>query len=304
MRLGVADLGTNTFHLLIVDVLKDKSFREIYRERRFIHLAEDGIKTIGTAPYQRGIEALNSFAIQMMKHRVNKFTVKGTAALRRASNGAQFLAEVKAKTSISIDTITGDEEAKLIYYGVREAVQMPAEPSLIIDVGGGSVEFIIANHEKMFWAQSFPIGVAVLYKNFHHSEPISTNEIQTLKEYLDSTLAPLKKAFSNYNIKALIGASGTFDVLEKAMRITKRNKHAAYIEFEDFVPLHDKVIAATEEERMTMSEVPLQRKKLIVVALILVKYVLDTFDLEEIVVSNFAMKEGMIRELIDNYNKS
>lgn len=304
MRLGVADLGTNTFHLLIVDVLKDKSFREIYRERRFIHLAEDGIKTIGTAPYQRGIEALNSFAIQMMKHRVNKFTVKGTAALRRASNGAQFLAEVKAKTSISIDTITGDEEAKLIYYGVREAVQMPAEPSLIIDVGGGSVEFIIANHEEMFWAQSFPIGVAVLYKNFHHSEPISTNEIQTLKEYLDSTLAPLKKAFSNYNIKALIGASGTFDVLEKAMRITKRNKHAAYIEFEDFVPLHDKVIAATEEERMTMSEVPLQRKKLIVVALILVKYVLDTFDLEEIVVSNFAMKEGMIRELIDNYNKS
>ena len=301
MRLAVADLGTNTFHLLIVDVLEDKSFKEVYRERRFIHLAEDGIKTIGAAPYQRGIKALNSFAVQMMKHRVDKFMVKGTAALRRASNGAQFLAEVKAKTSISINTISGDEEAKLIYYGVREAVQLSKEPSLTIDVGGGSVEFIIANDEKMFWAQSFPIGVAVLHKNFHHSEPISTNEIQSLKEYLDTTLAPLKEAFSNYNIKTLIGASGTFDVLEKAMRITKKNKHAAYIEFDDFVPLHDKVIAASFEERAIMPEVPQQRTKLIVVALILVKYVLDTFDLEEIVISNFAMKEGMIRELIGNY---
>ena len=235
MRLAVADLGTNTFHLLIVDVLEDKSFKEVYRERRFIHLAEDGIKTIGAAPYQRGIETLNSFAVQMMKHRVDKFKIKGTAALRRASNGAQFLSEVKAKTNISIETITGDEEAKLIYYGVREAVQLSVEPSLIIDVGGGSVEFIIADHEKMFWAQSFPIGVAVLYKDFHHSEPISINEIQILKQYLDTTLAPLKEAFSNYNIKSLIGASGTFDVLEKAMRITKKNKHAAYIEFDDFV---------------------------------------------------------------------
>ena len=299
MRIGVADLGTNTFHLLIVDVLEDKSFKEVYRERCFIHLAEDGIETIGTAPYQRGIEALNSFAMQMMKHRVDRFKVKGTAALRTASNGAQFLAEVKAKTNISIETITGDEEAKLIYYGVREAVELSSEPSLIIDVGGGSVEFIISNNEKMFWAQSFPIGVAVLHKNFHHSEPISFNEIQILNEYLDSTLAPLKEAFSNHNIKTLIGASGTFDVLEKTMRIIKRNKRAAYIEFDDFIPLHDKVIAADFEERAAMTEVPLQRTKLIVVALILVKYILDAFHLEEIVISNFAMKEGMIRELIE-----
>lgn len=301
MRIGVADLGTNTFHLLIVDVLEDKSFKEVYRQRRFIHLAEDGIATIGAAPYQRGIEALNSFSVQMMKHRVDKFKVKGTAALRTASNGGQFLTEVKAKTNIAIETITGDEEAKLIYYGVREAVELPNEPSLIIDVGGGSVEFIISNNEKMFWAESYPIGVAVLHKNFHHSEPISANETQILKDFLNDILKPLKEEFSKHNIKTLIGASGTFDVLEKAMRITKRNKHAAYIEFDDFIPLHDKVIAANFEERYEMAEVPQQRTKLIVVALILVKYILDTFDIEEIVVSNFAMKEGMIRELIDQH---
>jgi exopolyphosphatase / guanosine-5'-triphosphate,3'-diphosphate pyrophosphatase len=299
MRLGVVDLGTNTFHLLIVDVLKDKSFKEVYRKRLFIHLAEDGIETIGEAPYKRGIEALNDFALKMIQYRVDKFKVKGTAALRTATNGAQFLAEVKAKTNISIETITGDEEAKLIYYGVREAVDLPPEPSLMIDVGGGSVEFIIANQERMFWAQSFPIGIAVLHKGFHHSEPIAPNEIQRLQNYLKTTLTPLKEELSKYTITTLIGASGTFDVLTKSIRIKKEDKHAAYIEFEDFIPLYNKVVSANYESRLQMSEIPQERKKLIVVAFVLIKYVLDTFNLSEAIISHFAMKEGMIRELVD-----
>ena len=303
MRLGVIDLGTNTFNLLIVDVFENGIFREVYRSRKFIHLAEEGIKTIGLAPYQRGIEALNHFALQLMHYQVRKFKVKGTAALRTASNGAAFLEEVKAKTNIQISTITGDEEARLIYLGVREAVPLTATPVLIIDVGGGSVEFIICNKDKWFWAKSFPIGVAVLYKNYHHSEPISTNEINALEQFLTNTLKPLKNAIEGFNIKTLIGASGTFDVFAHALPIRDKYKHAVRIEFSPFQPLYQKVIRASYEERLALPEVPKERKKLIVVALILIDFVLRMTGIEDIVISNFAMKEGMIQELLTDAKK-
>lgn len=298
MRLAVVDLGTNTFHLLIVDVATDGNFTEVYRERRFIHLAEDGIETIGEAPYERGLKTLNGFALQMIQHKVAKYSVKGTAALRTASNGAQFLATIKAKTGITIQTITGDEEAKLIYYGVRQAIELDKKPVLIIDVGGGSVEFIIANSEEIFWAQSFPVGVAVLYKNFHRSEPIAPTEVQQLEDFLTETLAPLEAAISAHPIQTLIGSSGTFDVLASTMTVIQKNKHSAFVNFEDFAPLYKRAIHASLEERMHLVEIPTGRKKLIVVALILVNFVLKKFDLHNIAISDFAMKEGMLQELI------
>ena len=297
MKLAVIDLGTNTFHLLIVETIGD-TFKEVYRNRRFIHLAEDGITTIGTAPYQRGIATMNDFALQIIKHQVQKVTVKGTAALRRASNGQQFIDEVRSKTNIQIEPISGDEEARLIYYGVRQAVSMTEEKSLVIDVGGGSVEFIIANRNEIFWAQSFPIGVAVLYQAFHRSEPIAPAEIKAQNDFLEATLQPLKAAIAKFPVKSLIGASGTFDVLENIMTVLLHQKHSAEIAISDFQPLYDRLTTANLEERLAMEDIPTYRAQLIVVAIILVDFILKKFHLQRVFVSNFAMKEGMIQELI------
>lgn len=301
MKIAVIDLGTNTFHLLIVQANQDGSFTEVCRDARFIHLGENGIETIGEAPYKRGLNTMNAFALKIMKHRALKVSVIGTAALRNASNGGAFIEEVKQRTGIQIETITGDKEAELIYYGVRESLEMTATPMMIIDVGGGSVEFIIANRTQIFWARSFPIGVAVLHYHFHQYEPISAQNITAQYAFLEKTLEPLAVALQQYPITTLIGASGTFDVLEHAMKIEEQSKHSATVQIGAFQPFFDEVIQANLEERIAMESVPNSRAKLIVVALILVDFILKKYEIEQLIVSSFAMKEGMIQQIKKEY---
>ncbi|NJK83906.1 MAG: hypothetical protein HC912_08960 [Saprospiraceae bacterium] len=150
-RYAVIDLGTNTFHLLIVEQNRQK----LYQERQFVKLAENGIEHISAAPFQRGIETMLHFHRVLKKFDVQQVQAFGTAALRTAHNGSAFIEEVEEATGIEIQLISGEREAALIQKGVAQAIPATDAHSLIMDIGGGSVEFILANQHEVFWAQSF-----------------------------------------------------------------------------------------------------------------------------------------------------
>ena len=297
-KFAVIDLGTNTFHLLIVRPNADGSFAELYRERKYIKLGENGVETIGDAPYHRGVKALLDFSDVLKEYAVDEVRVFGTAALRTASNGPSFVSEIKEKTNLDITLISGDEEARLIYLGVRQAVSFGSDIGLIMDIGGGSVEFIIADENEIFWAQSFPIGVSVLKNKFHVNEPISTAEIENIKEHLSQTLEPLKEVLKDYSVNNLIGASGTFDVLEMIVVKEKLSKLHSELSVVDFEPLYQEFLKTTLEERLNMPNLPSERADMIIVALVLIDYILKLAKIEKITVSAYAMKEGMLSEMV------
>lgn len=294
---AVIDLGTNTFHLLIVTKKSDGSFEELFRERRYIKLGENGVECIGDAPYARGLNALQDFKIILDKHQVENVRVFGTAALRTASNGVDFVKEVKEKTDLNIQLISGDEEARLIYLGVRQAVDFGANKGMIMDIGGGSVEFIIADAKAVYWAQSFPVGVSVLRQKFHQKEPVSAAEISNITTHLDEVLQPLKNTLKDYSVSNLIGASGTFDVLEMMLAKEKQSDLSTEMDAANFYPLYKKFLQTTLEERLKMPNLPNERADMIIVALILIDYVLKLAQIEKITVSAYAMKEGMLAEM-------
>lgn len=148
-RRAVIDLGTNTFHLLIADLHADGRIEEVYRERRFVKLASEGIATIGEAPFARGLEALNHYRKILDEYNCANLKAIGTAALRTASNGPEFVRTARETVSIDIQLIPGDEEAQLITKGVLAALPPLNERILIMDIGGGSTEFIIADREAV-----------------------------------------------------------------------------------------------------------------------------------------------------------
>lgn len=296
-RYGVIDLGTNTFHLLIVDVNEKGESIELFRERIFVKLAEDGIGKIGEKAYLRGIQALSHFQKILLEHQVKNINAFGTAALRTASNGKDFIKDANSQSGISIQLISGTEEARLIHIGVTQAVELGEEKGLIMDIGGGSVEFIIADKNQVYWAESFPIGVAVLYKNFHQEEPISNKEIETLNLYLEQTLQPLFDALKNHKTTCLIGASGTFDVLEKVLPNAQKTTLSATINVENFHPIYQKILTMNMEERRAKKDIPLTRADMIVVALILINFIIKKVAIEKILVSAYAMKEGILWEM-------
>ena len=288
---AVIDCGTNTFHLLIARPAADGSFEEIYRERRFIKLAENGIECIGEAPYARALKALTDFAQAISQHQVAATRVSGTAALRTASNGPDFVAEVKAKTGLHINIIPGSEEAQLIYEGVR----------LAMDIGGGSVEFIIVDQSGVQWFESFPVGVAVLYKKLHQTEPISTEEIEAARLFLNSKLVPFQLALARFPVHHLVGAAGTFDVIADLLGKEQPTPNCSRVDLDGFEDLYRRILAATREERHAMPGVPDDRADMIVVALILVQLILEIAAINRLTVSNFSMKEGMLSEMLRAY---
>lgn len=297
-KYAVIDLGTNTFHLLVAEKQAGKSFKEIHRQRFFVKLAEEGIETIGAAPIARGLQAFQSFRAILDELAVKKIKAIGTAALRTATNGPAFIKKIKDEYDIQIELIDGNREAELIYKGVRQAVPFQTKNYLIMDIGGGSVEFIIANNEEVFWAQSFPIGVAVLYKNFHHSEPISDQETVDLQAFLNDYLTPLYQALKKFPAPTLIGASGTFDVLEFILAENKNLENHAFVQVAAFEPLYQLLLKSTKAERFAMKAIPDTRADMIVVAVILIDFILRNANIEEIIVSSFAMKEGILSELM------
>ncbi|MTB52629.1 phosphatase [Lewinella sp. W8] len=298
-RNAVIDLGTNTFHLLIAEVNDVGHIHEIHRERHFVKLAENGIAEIGPAPYRRGQEALKLFRQVLDEQEVREVRAFGTAALRTASNGPDFIREAREAAGIDITLIPGDEEARLITKGVLLAIPPPEGRILIMDIGGGSTEFIIVADGEALWRQSFPVGVSVLHNGFHHQDPISSGEVTRLEDFLSRELRPLQRALERYPAHHLVGAAGTFDVLANVLYDENAPKHPTshQLQLDGLAELHDRIINSTLEERLHTPGIPAQRADMIVVAMILLRFVFTLAGIRRVTVSDYAMKEGMLSEM-------
>src|SRR5690606_1798430 len=154
-------------------------------------------------------------------------------AVRNANNGQELIEAIMRKTDIVVHIISGLEEAKYIYKGVQKALNLGNQMNLIIDIGAGSVEYIIGNNEYIAWSQSFEIGALRLFENFHTSDPFPSQNFDRLNEYLNNQLASLFKAVNQYKPQILIGSSGTFDTLAE-IDFRKRNPSGEYIENSEY----------------------------------------------------------------------
>ncbi len=137
-----------------------------------------------------------------------------------------------------------------------------------------------------------------MHKIFKHSEPILPEEIYAIRRFLHRRLHLLYDSLEKYPVSTLIGASGTFDVLENILAKDQNTENHAFVEVEDFYPLYYQLLNSTLEERLAMEDIPDTRADMIVVAMILVEVILEKAQIQEIIVSNYAMKEGILSELM------
>ena len=302
-RFAVIDLGTNTFHILIVENVDNSiPFKEIHRERRFVKLAEEGIEKIGETPFARGIQTLKDYRTILNQYEVTHFRACGTAALRTATNGKHFMQRALEQAQISIELLDGNAEARLIQRGV--ALTLPLDVTnryMIMDIGGGSVEFIICENGQVLWAESFPVGAAVLYKKFHQSDPIQAQEVRAVYQFLEQILQPLFSALATYPTHHLVGASGTFDVLGRSLADMQPTDRYIDLSLFQFEPLFSGLLYTTHQERYDRQDIPDARADMIVVALILIDFVIKKTNLQRLSVSSFAMKEGILTEMLADH---
>jgi exopolyphosphatase/guanosine-5'-triphosphate,3'-diphosphate pyrophosphatase len=303
MRAAVLDLGTNTFNLLIAEKDTPNGFKILYNNKIAVKLGEGGINSGEIAPnaYNRGIDAIVEHYKTISKYKIEKIKAYGTSALRTAKNGAIFIDEIKTRTGIEVEIITGDLEAELIYYGVRQTFDMNSGKYLILDIGGGSNELIIADNKEIFWKKSYPLGIARLLEKFKPSDPISISEIEAIDKYLTVELSDLFEQIKNANISALIGASGSFETfvaminkLDEFVSQSALKPESATISLIDFDNLYELLMQSSTIQRLKMKGLEPMRVEMIVLACHFVKFVLRSSNIQTIIQSNYSLKEGAI----------
>jgi exopolyphosphatase/guanosine-5'-triphosphate,3'-diphosphate pyrophosphatase len=307
MKIAIIDLGTNTFNIFIAEILPNKTYSKLYKSKIAVKLGEGGINRnfIEPIPFKRGINALKKHKKTIEKFGVAKIVAFATSAIRSASNGNEFVQTAKEKTGIDVQIISGDREAELIYFGVRSAVKMNDTPSLIIDIGGGSTEFIIANKDKILWKQSFLLGAARLLDKFKPSDPITNEEIQQIKDHLELNLQPLFVAVKEHGaVTELIGSSGSFDSLAEmiAYRLYNIDILTGKTEYEfnmdDCQKIYDLLLKSTIKDRMNIRGLTKMRVDMIVISAIFVDFIILRLGLKKMRLSKYALKEGVLWELM------
>jgi exopolyphosphatase / guanosine-5'-triphosphate,3'-diphosphate pyrophosphatase len=306
-RAAVMDLGTNTFHLLIAEPDAKTFFREVLHEYVGVKLGEGGINegTIKPEAYQRGMEALLKFGEQISAHGATQVKAIATSAMRSASNGQLFINEVKQRTGITIETIDGNREAQYIYEGVKASGCLQNGNSLIVDIGGGSVEFILSNQSQIIYKRSFEIGAARLMAKFHHTDPITTDEIIALNSYLDEQLAPMLAEVNKHTVNNLVGSSGAFETFAELVELQKGHsfnlKQTPVYSFQenDLLKVTDQIIQSNHHERANTTGIIPVRVDMIVVASALTQYLVRKLDIRQTVMSAYSLKEGVLAELFE-----
>ena len=299
-RIAIIDMGTNTFHLLLAEI-GQSGVRILYRNHEAVRIGMAGINEgiISQSACQRAIMAMKRFKGIMDEHAIRRTYAYGTSALRNARNGPALVEEIRTVTGISVRIISGEEEADLIFAGIQSALHLGDQPNLVMDIGAGSVEFIIGNERDVFWKQSFEIGGQRLLEQFQKHDPITQEEIAAMDDYFRRTLTPLAIALGKWQPVVIVGSSGTFDTLSEIYcaqesLIYPCDASETPLTIEGFYEIYHDLIRKNREERMKVKGMIPLRVEMIVVACCLVRFVLEQHHFESIRVSTYSLKEGAL----------
>ncbi len=304
MTTAVIDIGTNTFNLLI----QQANGNVVYNDKIPVKLGQSGIDKdiISAEAFARGIDALLKFAKICKDHQADRIFAFATSAVRAAKNGTDFTQAVEATSGIKINIIDGNREALFIYEGVKRALRFKKEPFLIIDIGGGSTEILIANSEEVFWFKSYPLGVARLLDKFKPNDPLTSSSIDELTAYFDLKLNELWAQIETYKPEIIVGSSGSFETIHNvcALRFGNKvlgvNQKYSRIYLNEFNIVNKHLLAANVFQRLVIPGMEAQRADTIHIASLFIDYMLKKTNINILLLSAYALKEGVIYSIDQN----
>ncbi|MFZ1517765.1 MAG: Ppx/GppA phosphatase family protein [Ignavibacteriaceae bacterium] len=306
-KIAAIDIGTNSFHLIVVEVKENGKVKFLDRERYFLRLGtgiKDGKSFISDDDFYQSITALKKFA-SIVKYHNAEVRAVATSAVREASNNSEFVKRVMQETGITVEIIDGKTEANLIFNGMKNALQVKDKSVLGIDIGGGSTEFIYAVDEKIQFAESVNIGAVRLSKMFFQDYVINDEAVKNCEEYVADQILSNKNIINDFELDFAIGSSGTVDTicLVKQFKIDgKATQRLNAYEFtiEEFNRIYNEIInLKTSDERMKVSGIEAKRADVIPAGLIILKQVFKIFNIKKMVLSEFALREGVVFDLIE-----
>lgn len=297
-RKAVIDLGTNTFNLLIAEP-DAPSFRIVHHEKLPVLLGMGGINEgyIANDAMERAKEALTSYAEKARSLGVKDIIGIGTSALRDASNSDELITFIKDKLGFEIQIVSGIKEAEYIYKGVALSFDFD-DSGLIMDIGGGSTEFVYVTDKEIDWSGSFDIGVSRIYQLLEKPDEFDSFLVNKVEKLVEDKLGD---HLNTIQTDVLIGSSGTFETLYEIIyeQSFPDTTECVPIDISELRETLDWCIISTLEERMNNEWIVPLRKKMLPIAAVKIRTIIEKLDIKKVFVSPFSLKEGVFAERFD-----
>ena len=310
--IAAIDIGTNSIHMVVVEIEPSlPSFSIIAKEKDTVRLGDRDPKTGNLTPeaIERSIAALKRCKDLAQSLQVNQIIAVATSATREAKNGLDFIHQVKEQLDIEINLISGQEEARRIYLGVLSGIDFTDQPYIIVDIGGGSTELVLADNKEPRFLSSTKVGAVRLANQFAKSDPISKTELAAIHAYVKGMLErSADEIWANLELNEnprLIGTSGTIETLAA---IDANNKYGTVpnplngyeLSRNDLESIVKKLAGMSYKERLDVSGISDRRAEIIVPGSIILLEIMKMLKLESISICERALREGIIVDWMIN----
>jgi exopolyphosphatase / guanosine-5'-triphosphate,3'-diphosphate pyrophosphatase len=304
MKVAVIDLGTNTCNLLIANIAQ-QGFEIMHQSKQLVQLGDIEIKTnqLSPAATDRVVTAFCEQQKIIEQYKIKKVRVIATSAIRTASNKIPFLEVISNYSGWIVKIVSGEEEADLIFKGVLLALKEMETPSVILDIGGGSNEIILAHKKEMLWKESQPTGMARVITQFALSNPLKADELQILHKFFKARHSAAFRQCNEKAINTLIGCSGAFDtladIIDQVNPGEKQRRHQE-IKLNDFFTVYHTLLESTREQRLNMKGMDMVRVDLIVPAIVFIGQLIKEAGISKILQTDYALREGVLYDLMES----
>jgi exopolyphosphatase/guanosine-5'-triphosphate,3'-diphosphate pyrophosphatase len=305
-HLAAIDIGTNSIHLVVAKAHANPRFEVVAQEKETVRLGSGSrdMKYLQVPAMERAIRALVRFR-QIAELSQAKIRAVATSAVREALNQSAFLERVRQEAGLEVDVISGFEEARLIYLGVMQALPWYERKTLLVDIGGGSTEFLIGRRGEALAANSLKLGAIRLTDHFFQEDPLNPKALARCRQHVQAFLDPLVREFRSLGFESAAGSSGSIQNLAQMVKVLRGEEPAFFLnnftfrrtELDEVVRLLVK--ADTLKKRQKLEGLDPNRADIILGGAILLEQILAAFQIEQLTVSGYALREGVIFDMMN-----
>ena len=305
MRIAAIDIGTNSVHMIVVQVRSDQSFEIIDREKEMVRLGAGGLggRSLTEQTMHAALLALSKFRRLAESHDVDEIVAAATSAVRESDNGRDFLNAIEQRTGIRARVISATQEASLIHRAAVYGVDVADSPAVVIDIGGGSVEMTLGRSQKPRLAYSFKLGVIRLTEQFVESDPLSRRDERRMVKHINEVIGPIADRIKGKHFDRVIGTSGTILSLgglsvSEDRSIGSDDLRNRRIPIKQIRKLRKDLSALNLAERVTIPGLDPRRADLAVAGSILLDTILRRIGAKELTLCDLALREGLALDYI------
>jgi len=304
-RLAVLDLGSTSFSLTAVEVTASGHFDRILRKRATLRLGAH-TNEAGAIPERdcvRAVEAVDRLRGEAESVGCEMLFPVGTAILRDADNAEELTARIEEVLEQPVRILSGQEEAQLSYSALHHRLDLGETNVFAMDLGGGSLELAVGRGERPEWTMSLPIGVTRLHAEFIRSDPPAEPEIESIRDRVSDLLTNGLAELDRDPPTRLVAAGGTLRALARLALAwdsdTDRSElNGMVLSRTELASILAQLMRVTHAVRLAMPTVQRRRADLLPVGALILETLLDVLDLDELVVSDWGLREGILLEAL------